>query len=546
MKLKECDMVGCDVLIIGGGGAGLRAAIEAREFGAEVVVVSKSRVGFGNNTFISKATFAAAAGLAEPRDNPEVHLKDTLTGGRFINDQKLVAAVSEEAGDQISFLEKCDVSLLKRKGSLSIAQLPGHSYPRHVRSEHQRGSDFMVPLRRHAQNIGVRFAEHVSVTRLFVSSDRIAAAGGIGPGDEFHAFRAKCVILATGGFAQAYLHTNNAPGMTGDGHVLAFELGIPLKDMEFIQFYPIALGRYGNRFISYETLIVEAGAVLRNSEGKDILVKHGLNDPMIMTRDRLARAIMKEILEGRGVEGGVIMDLSTIPKEQLNRLSRHVFGSEESDCKEINVSPTAHFCMGGVMVDEHAETIVPGLFAAGEVCAGVHGANRLGGNALSEVFAIGGIAGRRAAQMARKIGLAELPEKQVMSEKARLESLVSGGKENSRALRQFLKQVMWYKAGIIRTAEGLQEALAQIRETKSELPHLLIKDFRDLKKSLELHNIVFLNELVCRAALMRTESRGAHYRRDYPEEDNVNWLKNIVISKRGSGVSLEQVAVTGN
>jgi succinate dehydrogenase/fumarate reductase flavoprotein subunit len=532
----------CDVLVIGGGGAGLRAAIEAREMGADVLVVSKSRVGFGNNTFISKGTFAAATGSVDSRDNPEVHIKDTVIGGRFLNDQRLLAAVAREAGAQISFLEKCGVHFLKREGDVRVSPAPGHSYPRHVRGKHQAGTDFILPLRDYALKIGVRFAEKILITRLFTSGNRIAAATGISGDGTVMAFAANCSIIATGGFGHAYLHTNNAAGMTGDGQALAFELGIPSKDMEFVQFYPTALG---NRVLLYEAFVLRAGAVIRNARGEDIIIKHGLTDPKVLTRDRLARAIMKEILEGRSVAHGVIMDLSSVSEEKLTDL-RHLLPAVDStsDKKQFIVSPTVHFCMGGILINKNAETQVSGLFAAGEVCAGVHGANRLGGNALAEVFVMGGIAGREAAMRAKEIGRPEIPEKEIAAEKARLESIPFNGDGDLRELRHSIKELMWYKAGIIRTGGDLEEALGRIEEFKSFLPTLRIRDGKELMRFLELQNVLILIEMVCRAALLRTESRGSHYRNDYPAEDNDNWLKNIVIRKDDSGMGLETVPVS--
>ena len=543
MALNNFDTVSCDVLIIGGGGSGLRAAIEAKERGVDVIVVSKSRVGYGNNTFISKGTFAAATGWRDSRDNPEVHIKDSLTGGRFINDENLLTALAQHAAAQIPFLEKCGVKFFKQDGTIAVKHTPGHSYPRHVRGEHQTGGELIIPLREYASKIGVRFAERIFITQLFTSRDRIAAATGIAQDGRFLAFVASCMVLATGGFAQVYLHTNNAAGVSGDGLALAFELGIPLKDMEFVQFYPTALGSLGTQVLLYEAFVFGSGAVLRNAQGEDIIAKHGLHDPMVTTRDRLTRAIMQEILEGRDIASGIIMDLAMVPEERLSRVRHLLPGASPPDKKEYIVAPTAHFCMGGITIDENAETIVPGLFGAGEVCGGVHGANRLGGNALTEVFAMGGIAGRNAAHKAKKIDRPELPEIEVAAEKAQLESLLSPGDKNPREFRRDLKEVMWNMVGIIRTKRDLQEALGRIEELTACLPRIRIRDRRGITKYLELRNMLHLSEMVCRAALLRTESRGAHYRTDYPEEDNDNWLKNILIHKEGSEMSLEAVPV---
>jgi len=542
--MGNLNLVSCDVLVIGGGGAGLRAAIQARERGAAVTLASKTRVGYGNNTYISRGTFAAAKGWRDSRDNPDVHLKDSMIGGRFINDQRLLRLVTQEAVDQIEFLQRCGAQFLEREGRIGVVQTPGHSYPRHVRGLNSSGRDFMIPLRAHAEKIGVRCMDRVFITKLLISSGgRIAGATGITHDGTFLSFAATCIVLATGGFAQVYLRNNNAAGMTGDGQALAFELGVPLKDMEFVQFYPTALGALGSRVLPYEAFIFRAKAMLRNALGDDIIAKYGLNDPMAMTRDRLTRAVMREILEGRGIQGGVIVDLSTVPEGELAALRHLLPAANTTRDKELIVSPTAHFCMGGISIDEHAETIVPGLFAAGEACAGAHGANRLGGNALAEIFVMGGVAGESAAKRARESNQPDLPERELSAEKERLESLLSKGGGELGGLRRELNNVMWRKAGIVREKESLEAALKEIERIAVCLKGVGTKDYKELMRYLELEHMVLLSEMVCRSALLRTESRGAHYRRDYPEEDSENWLKNIIIGKRDSGLSLEAVPV---
>lgn len=541
--MRNFDIVSCDVLIIGGGGAGLRAAIQAREKGVAVTVASKSRVGYGNNTYISKATFAVATGSRDPRDNPDVHLRDSMISGRFINDRQLLNLVTDEAVGQIEFLQRCGVRFYERGSRIGVVPAPGHSYPRHVRTSDRSGRDLTLPLRAYAERIGVRFMERVFITRLISSGGRITGAAGIAQDGTFFPIAARSIVLATGGFAQSYLHNNNAAGMTGDGQALAFELDVPLKDMEFVQFYPTATGALGSRLFLYEAFVFQAGAVLRNALGDDIIAKYGLNDTMAMTRDRLTRAVMQEILEGRGVRGGLIVDLGSIPEEELAALDHLLPAARTAHDEELIVSPTAHFCMGGVSIDDHAETIVPGLFAAGEVCAGVHGANRLGGNALAEAFAMGGVAGERAAQRARETDQPDLPQKELSAEKERLESFFSERGKDLGELRHELKDVMWQKVGIIRGKDGLKEALEEIKGIGTSLKEVRIRDYRGLMRYLELEHMVLLSEMVCRSALLRTESRGAHYRSDYPDEDNDRWLKNIWIRKLGAAMKLEAVPV---
>ncbi|MFW6147578.1 MAG: FAD-binding protein [Thermodesulfobacteriota bacterium] len=537
------NILSCDILIIGGGGAGLRAAITARQKGADATLVSKSRPGYGNNTYISKGSFAAATGSWDSRDNPDIHVRDSIAGGRFINDRRLARLVAQEAGDQIEFLRKCGVTFSEKGGRIRIDHVPGHSYPRHVHTRDRSGKNLMVPLQSYAEKIGVRFVDRAFITKLFTTGGKIAGAAGITRDGTFLAVAAPAVVLATGGFAQTYLHNNNAAGMTGDGQALAYELGVPLKDMEFIQFYPTASGRLGNRLILYEALIFQAGARLKNASGEDIIAKHGLNDPMSMTRDRLTRAVMTEILEGRAVRGGMIVDLSGVSKERLAYLRHLLPAAGAHGNRELIVSPTAHFCMGGVNINENAETAVPGLFAAGEVCAGLHGANRLGGNALAEVFTLGGVAGENAVKMVRGLHQPYLPEKELLAEQVRIKSLFSAGREELRELGRGLKTVMWQNAGIIRDRKGLEEALEKISVIESRTENAGVQDYRQLITYLELRNLLLLSKMVCRAALLRTESRGAHYRSDYPSEDDENWLKNIIIVKQNSTMNLEAVSV---
>jgi len=350
-------------------------------------------------------------------------------------------------------------------------------------------------------------------------------------------------VLATGGFAQIYLHNNNAPGLTGDGHVLAFEAGVALRDMELVQFYPTALGKLGGRLLLYEGLVFQGGAILRNAHGEDILRKYGLKDPKAATRDRVSQVIMREVLEGRGVGGGVVMDLGelagTMPESLRLLLPAHWTPSQ----KELTVSPTTHFCMGGVMAGPNAATSLAGLFVAGEVCGGLHGANRLGGNALAEVFVMGAVAGKGAAARAKAIEAALLSESETDMEKARLEGLGVAGRLGADECAGRLKQVMWQHGSIMRSGEGLRKALSTIERLGSEEQGIIVQGPRDLRACLEFRNMRRISEMVCRAALMRTESRGAHFRTDYPEEDDRNWLRRIVLTKEEGGIRLASAPV---
>ncbi len=541
MNFEETVRLSCDVLVIGGGGAGLRAAIEARLAGADVLMVSKGRVGYANNTFISKSLIAAT-GWGDPQDGARTHLEDTLEGGRFLNDPELVSLMVGEAKDQVSFLEQCGVAFAKNKGRFQIDYISGHRFPRHVGGLHRTGSDLMLPLKRYADKIGVRFVDQVFITRLFSSDNRMAGASGVSRDGEFLAISSKCVILATGGFGQIYLRTNNAAGITGDGQALALELGLPLKDMEFIQFYPTATGRLGNRLILFEILVAGEGAILKNRNGEDIVSKYGLTDPVQLTRDRLAQAVMGEILADRGLNGEIVMDMGPISSARLEQLRSLLPSTWHPQEKVLRVAPTTHFCMGGIVIDTNAETSLPGLFAAGEVTAGVHGANRLGGNALCEVFTLGGIAGKRAAQRAEELGTPAVPNRRIADEKALLESQFREEGSDLKALCRSLKETMWLKAGIIRDPEGLMQAIESLSDIKSKAAECALTHISDLIRCLELQNMLHVSKAVCQAALLRTESRGSHYRTDFPVEDG-DWLSNILVRKGESGICLENVPI---
>lgn len=519
----------------------MRAAIAAKETGADVLVVSKTRVGYGNNTYISKATWAVP-GIADPADSYRAHVKDTMAGGCFLNDEKMVERVARGAGLIIPFMEKCGVRLATEDGRMVFQPTPGHTYTRHVRGENRTGSDLMLPILEYAKRIGVHFLNGVFITALIPQGDRVAAAAGISEDGAFYSIGFRSAVLATGGYARTYLQSNNAPGIQGDGQAIAFGLGVPLKDMEFVQFYPTALGKHGIRLLLYEVLIFQAGARLKNAAGEDILNKHGLDDPVNLTRDRLARAIMVEVEKGLGVEGGVIMDLGGISAERAATVSSVLPGGWSPTRKELVVSPTAHFCMGGVITDSEAQTAMAGLFAAGEVCAGVHGANRLGGNALSEIFVMGEVAGTNAGLSAKETDFPQVPEKEVLKEKNRQESLLSEIGEDAKEFCRSLQTVMWEKAGIIRNAAALNGALARIEELETLSRMCRAVNPVQLMRRLDLENMLLVSKMVCKAAHFRTESRGAHYRCDWPEERNSEWQKNILIRRAdGANMTLEAV-----
>lgn len=537
MGLKEPEYITCDVLVIGSGAAGLEAAIRARQQGASVLLVSKSQMGLGNNTALAGAAFAAATGERDASDNPDMHKKDIMEGGRFINDPNLVRKFTQRIVGEVSLLQKYGVPFQKDGERLSISRAPGHSYPRHFYGEKRIGTVFTLPLKEYAAKTGVSFMERVFISRLLTKNGEVAGAVGIDRGGRLLIFQAQVIVLATGGAGQVYLHTNNAVGMTGDGYALGFHTGVPLRDMEFVQFYPTAI--LGIRMIIYETFVFRYGAIIRNSHGEDVIVKHGLQDPMLMTRDRLAQAMMRELLAGNDVDGGMIMDLNPLTDDTIHRLRHLLPASAPDEKREFIVAPTVHFTIGGLVTDASTSTGIPGLLACGEVVGGAHGANRLAGNALSECFAMGALAGESAAHQAKETPPRKPDPAEIDAEKARLESLLGEEQGNTRDLLRSLKEVTWLKVGIIRNQSGLMDARDKIKDLRSRAGMVRTADIKSLISRLELDNMLLVADMITRAALERKESRGAHFREDYPDED-ADWQANLFITNKQGEIALEK------
>jgi succinate dehydrogenase/fumarate reductase flavoprotein subunit len=494
-------------------------------------------VGLGNNTSISGSALAAATGWHEPSDNPGVHFEDTVTVGKFVNDQKLVEIMVGGAKEQIHDLERLGVQFIKKDKKYWVMTTPGHTYPRIFKPRQGVGTGHTIPLRRHAAGIGVRTVQNVLVTKLLQANGTISGAVGIDENGDVFVFHAKSVILTTGGLCQLFDRTTNVLGSTGDGYILGYKAGASLQDMEFIQFLPACMGKDARHYILYEAFIYN-GAIFKNSLGEDICIKHGINNPREMTRDRLSRIVMLEIIEGRGSNGLIIFDLSAIPRARWEELVFHSPRLARLQEKVFEVAPSAHHAMGGVKINEECETGVDGLFAAGEVCGGIHGANRLGPNAITEIFVFGTIAGRKAAERALNIQRVHLEQEEVSSEVEKLSNLaLNQGEEEIEDITNHLKKTMWHNGGIVRSEESLKQALEQISAIKEGLTRAKAGSPQKLWQTIELGNMLLVSEMILTSALMRTESRGAHYRSDYPEE-NSKWLKNILISKEGGRMRL--------
>ncbi|MFH1152384.1 MAG: FAD-dependent oxidoreductase [Pseudomonadota bacterium] len=539
MLAKKEKVMECDVLVIGGGGAGLRAAIAAADQGVDVLMVSKARIGHATNTYLSKA-IVASSGWGDAGDNSDVHSNDTLAGGRYLNNPDMVSRFTGAIRSETELLQKWGVEFnTDETGKPAVFRIPGHTHARHIAGRNWKGSDLIFPMKRKAVDSGVRFLEKIAVSKLVVSGNRVCGATAVSEDGIFTAIEAKSVILATGGYARVFLNTNNAPGITGDGHALAFDVGAAMQDMEFVQYYPTALGKRGNRILLYDRLLAQEGVILKNSRGEDILKKNGYNVPSNITRDLLAQVIMKEIINDTENSAGISMDLEGLAPEAAKELSMLLPSGWQQGIRVFQITPTAHFCMGGVVVDASGETSCQALFAAGEVTAGAHGANRLGGNALAEVIAMGSLVGKAAANKARSLVRAQGFAPAVQKERERLEALFEeqGPRLRAGELIQELKQAMWFNAGIVRDRQSLEKALEVVTGQKDY--KVLVETPSDLVRLLELRNMRLVGEMVCRAAIERTESRGSHFRSDFPRENDDAWRKNIQIKKTDSGMALE-------
>jgi fumarate reductase (CoM/CoB) subunit A len=543
MDFKDPQRIETDVLVIGGGSAGMRAAIEAKRHGLDVVLVSESKVGFKNNSAISKAIFAATGIWKGTGDSPEGHVEDTVNSGRLINDKLLVATMARGAQQQFYDLGEFGAKYQEQDGEPLVAPVPGHKYPRHLFFEARRGISFTVPMRKYASSAGVRFKEGVLVTKLLRHGNRIGGALGIDKEGQCSVFHAKATVLASGGAGGIYLRTNNAIGISGDGYTLAYEAGATLGDMEFVQFYPTSECRTGRKMVMYEPL-VRSGLTLKNASGEEVLEKYGMSEKTKITRDVLARAIMMEILEGRGIDGCLLMGTKENLEESTGNSPVERNKNSKESPREHKVAPTTHFFMGGVKINEKSETGIEGLYAAGEACCGVHGANRLAGNAITETFVFGTIAGNQAASEAKRENRINIPESEISSEIKRLCELTSFQGEGSlEELEVKLRRTMWEKVGILRDREGLETALEEILTLREQTRTIPASGAKELIRAVKMTNMLTVSEMVCRAALERAETRGAHYRADFPEENNEHWLKSIEIVKQNDEMRLKPVSV---
>ncbi|MDP2796406.1 MAG: fumarate reductase (CoM/CoB) subunit TfrA [Methanoregula sp.] len=511
------DVVDCHVLVIGSGGAGVRAAIEASQFG-DTVLVSKTIVGKGGCTTMAEGGYNA---VMREADSCGIHIEDTLKGGAYLNDPELVRILAHEAplrmGDLVKWGAVFDVT-----DTDEIAQRPfgGQRFPRTCYAGDRTGHEMMTTLVERLDGTKVSLMQEYTVIDLLMDGEEVCGAMALDEKGRFILLTADSTILATGGGTKVYDISTNSSSGTGDGYAIGYRAGAELIDMEMVQFHPTgAVFPYDARGRLVTEAVRGEGGVLMNSIGERFMQQYDPDRMELSTRDVVARAIATEVMSGGGTKnGGVFLDVTHLPKEQIETrlpvmLEQFLKFGVDIRIQPMEVAPTAHHIMGGLRITPECRTTLPGLFACGEVSGGVHGANRLGGNALSETQ----VFGRRAGEAAGKAGKREktINLMQLEQQQDRLDAFLEGD-ENPAQVRVQLQKAMWKGAGIFRTAAELQNTL----KTIAHLSSVKIKagSARNLAECCILRNMCLTASLICRSALLREESRGAHVRRDVQQQ----------------------------
>ena len=539
-----------DVLIIGAGGAGLRASLEALAQGASVGVVCKSLLGKAH-TVMAEGGIAAAMANVDAADNWKTHFRDTMRGGKFLNNWRMAQLHAQESPDRVRELEQWG-ALFDRTESGDILQraFGGHTFKRLCHVGDRTGLEMIRTLQDRGVQQGIDVYMECTVTRLLTDNGRVAGAFAYWrETGRLIVFKAKSIVIATGGIGKAWRITSNSWEYTGDGMALAYEAGAELMDMEFVQFHPTGMvWPPGVQGILVTEAVRGEGGILRNKAGERFMEKYDPKRMELSTRDVVARSIYTEVKEGRGTEhGGAYLDISHKPAEYVKKKLPSMYHQfkELADVDitkgPMEVGPTCHYMMGGIRVDaETAQTTLPGLFAAGEAAAGLHGSNRLGGNSLSDLLVFGRRAGLSAAEYAKRASPASIDSVQIeQAEKELLAPFSNTGAESPYAVHRDLQEVMQNLVGIYRTKEDLERALVELEKLKARTAKAGVEGSRLFNPgwhlSCELKAMFIISEAVAHSALARTESRGAHSRIDYPNLDT-SWEKkhNIIVRESGA------------
>jgi succinate dehydrogenase / fumarate reductase, flavoprotein subunit len=570
-----------DVLVIGAGGAGLRAAIEASAAGVSVGLVCKSLLGKAH-TVMAEGGMAAAMANVDERDNWRVHFSDTMRGGQYLNNWKMAELHAKEAPERVRELEAWGAVFDRTKdGRILQRNFGGHRYPRLAHVGDRTGLEMIRTLQDHGIHQGIEVYMECTVITLLKDGARVVGALGYDrERGRFRVFKAKSVVLATGGIGRAYKISSNSWEYTGDGHSLAYHAGADLMDMEFVQFHPTGMVFPPSvRGILVTEGVRGEGGVLKNSEGRRFMFedipenykdqtadtpeegwrytqgdKTARRPPELLTRDHVARCIVREIKAGRGTpNGGVYLDIAWI-KEKIPNAPEHIKKKLPSmyhqfkqladiDITEVpmEVGPTTHYVMGGIRVDAETQmSNVPGLFAAGECAAGLHGANRLGGNSLSDLLVFGKRAGEFAAKFARENGGGKINDKQIEEESRKaINPFARTGGENPYQIQYDLQEMMQDLVGIVRREDEMLRALEGIKKLKQRAENVSVSGNVEFNPgwhtALDLGNLLTVSEAVTVSAIERKESRGAQFREDYPEKSAEYGEFNIIVRKDKNG-----------
>jgi succinate dehydrogenase / fumarate reductase flavoprotein subunit len=589
--MPDYTTVDHDVLVIGAGGAGLRAAIEASAHGARTGLVCKSLLGKAH-TVMAEGGMAAALGNVDDRDSWRVHFADTMRGGQYVNNWRMAELHAKEAPDRVRELEAWGAVFDRTTdGRILQRNFGGHRYPRLAHVGDRTGLEMIRTLQDHGVHQGIDVHMEVTVLTLLKDGDRIAGAFGYDrERGRFRLFRAKSVVLATGGIGRAYKITSNSWEYTGDGHALAYHAGAALQDMEFVQFHPTGMiWPPSVRGILVTEGVRGEGGVLRNSEGRRFMFddipenyraqtadneeegwrytqgdKNARRPPELLTRDHVARCIVNQVKAGRGSpHGGVYLDISWI-KERLPNAPEHIrrklpsmyhqfmqLAGIDITKQPMEIGPTTHYVMGGIRVDGDTQmSTVPGLFAAGECAAGLHGANRLGGNSLSDLLVFGKRAGEHAARFAQQHGAPGVDARQAeAAERDALEPFGrTGSAEGPYQVQDALQETMQDLVGIVRREDEMQRALMEIGALQGRARQVAVRGNREYNPgwhtALDLPNLLTVSEAVTRSALERKESRGGHFRDDFPEKDAKYAGFNVLVRKgHGGEMQLERAPI---
>jgi len=572
-----------DVLVVGAGGAGLSAAIAASAGGATVGVVCKSLLGKAH-TVMAEGGVAAALANVDDRDNWRVHFADTMRGGQYLNNWRMAEIHAKEAPERVRELEAWGALFDRTEdGRILQRHFGGHRYPRLAHVGDRTGLEMIRTLQDHGIHQGIVFHMEQTIVALLKEGERVVGAFGYDrERGRFRVFRAKAVVLATGGIGRAFRITSNSWEYTGDGHALAYEAGADLIDMEFVQFHPTGMVWPPSvRGILVTEGVRGEGGVLRNRDGRRFMFddipplyrtqtadtpeegwrycqgdKNARRPPELLTRDHVARCIMREVREGRGSpHGGVFLDIAWI-KEKIRNAPDHIkrklpgmyhqfkqLGDIDITQEPMEVGPTTHYMMGGVRVDADSQmSTVPGLFAAGECAGGLHGANRLGGNSLSDLLVFGKRAGDHAARWATDRAAGHVDSRQL--DAIALEALAPFDRAPSPEHAPFqlqaeLQDCMQDLVGIVRREEEMARALETIASLRGRLARSGVVGSREFNPgwhmTVDMKCMLTVSEAVTRAALDRKESRGAHFRDDHPSQDAACGRRNTVVRRGADG-----------